>query len=238
MELSGPILGLPLGISISIMNRMILLRLTGFCIAMVLLVHAGLGFYGDLTRPNFRASDLFFGVIPPDKKDLAAAGVLAAFSFDGDLLANYAAAKTADILHRPSADGASRASENKAAQNAVIAALRVSPIRPALWLTLGTLKAQSGEAVTPAVKMSYLTGAVPIAVAFSRVQTVTSSAAAADEEIRLLAQSDIRSALANRSRYEQLLIAAYVQATPQGKSLLREAAQVTDPKFNQILQRY
>lgn len=220
------------------MNRMILLRLTGFCIAMVLLLHAGLGFYGDLTRPTFRASDLFLGEIPPDKKDLAAPGVLAASSFDGDLLANYAAAKAADTLHRPSFDGTSRASENKAAQDAVIAALKVSPIRPALWLTLGTLKAESGELVTPAVKMSYLTGAVPIAVAFSRVQTVTSSAAAADEEIRLLAQSDIRSALANRSRYEQLLIAAYVQATPQGKSLLREAAQLADPKFNEILRRY
>ncbi len=71
--------------------------------------------------------------------------------------------------------------------------------------TLGTLKAQSGEPVTPAVKMSYLAGAVPIPVAFSRVQTVTSTAAAADEEIKLLAQSDIRSTLADRSRYEQLL---------------------------------
>lgn len=217
---------------------MILLRLTGFCIVVVLLLHAGFGFYGDLTRPNFRASDLFLGELPPDKKDLAASAVLAAFSFDGDLLANYAAAKTADILHRPSVDGTSRAIENKAAQDAVIAALRVSPIRPALWLTLGTLKAQSGESVTSAVKMSYLAGAVPIAVALSRVQTVTSSAAAADAEIKLLAQSDIRSALANRSRYEQLLIAAYVQATPQGRSLLLDASQVTDPKFSEILRRY
>lgn len=220
------------------MNRMILLRVVGFCIAVVLLLHAGLGFYGDLTRPNFRASDLFLGEIPPDKANVATSGVLAAFSFDGDLLANYAAAKAADILHHPSANASGRATENKAAQDAVVAALKVSPIRPALWLTLGTLKAQSGEPITPAVKMSYLAGAVPIAVAFSRVQTVTSSAAASDEEIKLLAQSDIRAALAHRSRYEPLLIAAYVQATPQGKALLLEATQVTDPKFNEILRRY
>lgn len=220
------------------MNRMNLLRVIGFCVAVALLLHAGLGLYGDLTRPNFRASDLFLGELPPDKANLATSGVLASFSFDGDLLANYAAAKAADILHHPSADANGRAAENKAAQDAVVAALRVSPIRPALWLTLGTLKTQSGEPVTPAVKMSYLTGAVPIAVAFSRVQTVTSSAAAADEEIKLLAQSDIRSALANRSRYEPLLIAAYVQATPQGKSLLLETTQVTDPKFNEIMRRY
>lgn len=216
------------------MNRMILLRVVGICTAIVLALHAGMAFYGDLTRPNFRAVDLFSGEPPPDKAKLAAAAGLAAFSWDGDLLANYAAATAADVLRPPSTEAGGRASENKAAQAAVLAALKVSPIRPALWLTLGTLQAQSGEAVTPAVKMSYLSGSVPIDVAFARVRT----AAATDEEIKLLAQSDIRSALANRSRYEPLLIAAYVQATPQGKSLLLEATKITDPKFNEILRRY
>ncbi|MEY9986017.1 hypothetical protein ABH995_005354 [Bradyrhizobium yuanmingense] len=217
---------------------MITLRAIGILTAIALALHAGTTFYGDLVRPNFRARDLFSGEIPPDKAKLAAAGSLASFSWDGDLLANHAAAMAADVLHRPSAEAGGRASENKTAQAAVVAALKVSPIRPALWLTLGTLQAQAGEAVTPAVKMSYLTGSVPIDVAFSRVRTVTSSAAATDEEIKLLAQSDIRSALANRSRYEPLLIAAYVQATPQGKSLLLETTKVTDPRFNEILRRY
>ncbi|MFK4489241.1 hypothetical protein [Bradyrhizobium sp. USDA 336] len=217
---------------------MITLRAIGILTAIALALHAGMTFYGDLMRPNFRASDLFSGEIPPDKAKLAAAGSLASVSWDGDLLANHAAAMAADVLHRPSAEAGGRASENKTAQAAVVAALKVSPIRPALWLTLGTLQAQAGEAVTPAVKMSYLTGSVPIDVAFSRVRTVTSSAAATDDEIKLLAQSDIRSALANRSRYEPLLIAAYVQATPQGKSLLLETTKVTDPRFNEILRRY
>lgn len=220
------------------MNRMILLRVIGIGTAVVLALHAGIAFYGDLIRPNFRASDLFSGEIPPDKTKLVEAGLLTSFSWDGDLLANYAAARAADVLHRPSTDTGERASENKAAQGAVVTALKLSPIRPALWLTLGTLQAQSGAAATPAVKMSYLTGSVPIDVALSRVRTVTSSAAATDDEIKLLAQSDIRSALANRSRYEPLLISAYVQATPQGKSLLLETTKVTDPKFNEILRRY
>ena len=217
---------------------MITLRAIGILTAIALALHAGMTFYGDLVRPNFRAGDLFSGEIPPDKAKLAAAGGLASVSWDGDLLANHAAAMAADVLHRPSAEAGGRASENKTAQAAVVAALKVSPIRPALWLTLGTLQAQAGEVVTPAVKMSYLTGSVPIDVAFSRVRTVTSSAAATDEEIKLLAQSDIRSALANRSRYEPLLIAAYVQATPQGKSLLLETTKLTDPRFNEILRRY
>jgi hypothetical protein len=220
------------------MNRMILLRVIGICAAILLALHAAMAFYGDFVRPDFRASDLFSGEIPPEKAKLAAGGALASFSLDGDLLANYAAAKAADVLHRPAVDAGGRASENKAAQAAVVSALKVSPIRPALWLTLGTLQAQAGEAATPAVKMSYLTGSVPIDVAFARVRTVTSGAAATDEEIKLLAQSDIRSALANRSRYEPLLIAAYVQATPQGKSLLLDTTKMTDPKFNEILRRY
>lgn len=217
---------------------MILFRVIGILTAIVLALHAGLAFYGDLIRPGFRASDLFSGEIPPDKSELAAAGGLASFSWDGDLLANYAAAKAADVLHRPSSDGDGRISENKAARAAIVAALKVSPIRPALWLTLGTLQAQAGETVTPAVKMSYLTGSVPIDVALSRVRTVTSSAAASDEEIKLLAQSDIRAALANRSRYEPLLISAYVQANPHGKSLLLDTTKVTDPKFYEVLRRY
>ncbi|MGC0389048.1 hypothetical protein ACVIU7_003665 [Bradyrhizobium liaoningense] len=219
-------------------TSVILLRVIGILTAIVLALHAGIAFYGDLIRPSFRATDLFLGQIPPDKTKLAASAGLASVSWDGDLLANYAAAIAADVLHRPSTEATSKASDNRAAQGAVVTALKVSPIRPALWLTLGTLQAQAGEAVTPAVKMSYLTGAVPIDVAFSRVRTVTASAAATDEEIKLLAQSDIRSALANRSRYEPLLIAAYVQATPQGKSLLLETTKVTDPKFNEILRRY
>ena len=217
---------------------MIPLRVIGILTAIVLALHAGIAFYGDLIRPNFRASDLFSGEIPPEKTKLAAAGGLASVSWDGELLANYAAATAADVLHRPSTEAAGKARENKAAQSAVVTALKVSPIRPALWLTLGTLQAQAGEAVMPAVKMSYLTGAVPIDVALSRVRTVTSSAAASDEEIKLLAQSDIRSALASRSRYEPLLVAAYVQANPQGKSLLLGTTKVTDPKFNEILRRY
>ena len=220
------------------MNRIVPLRIIAICTALVLALYAGSSFFSDVVRPDFRAEDLFSGVFPPDNASLSTARHATRFSFDGDLLANYASAQAANVLHRPTSDPSKRAEESKAAQDGVVSALKVSPIRPALWLALGTLKAQVGEPTTPALKMSYLTGAVPVDVAFSRVQTVTSSVAAADDEIRLLAQSDIRSTLANRARYAPLLIAAYVQATPQGKSLLMESAQMIDPKFKDILLRY
>jgi len=98
------------------------------------------------------------------------------------------------------------------------------------------LKAEMRESATAVLKMSYLTGAVPVEVAFSRLQAVTSSSAAADEEIRLLAQSDIRSA--SRARFEAPLIAVYVQASPEGKSLLLEATQTINPTFHALLKSY
>ena len=169
---------------------------------------------------------------------MALAGVAGLMSFDGELLANYAATKAAEAFQRPALDAKTRTEQYKSAENAAITALKVSPIRPALWLALGTLRAQSGDPVAPALRMSYLSGWVPIELAFFRIQTATSTSAASDEEIRLLAQSDLRSVLANRSRFEAPLVATYVQATPQGRSLLLEATQVIDPKFNQMLRRY
>jgi hypothetical protein len=220
------------------MNQRILLRALGLCLAVGLALGAIIGFYSDLMRPSVQASDLFSGNPEQADVNVSSSGVAALVSFDGDLLASQAAAKAAAALHHPSIDATSRAAQNRTAQDASITVLKVSPIRPALWLALGMLKAQSGEPVTPVLKASYLTGSVPVEVAFSRVQTVTSTSAADDEEIRLLAQSDIRSALANRARFDAPLIATYVQATPQGKSLLLEATQIADPKFNATLRRY
>jgi hypothetical protein len=56
------------------MNRMILLRVIGICAAILLALHAAMAFYGDFVRPDFRASDLFSGEIPPEKAKLAAWG--------------------------------------------------------------------------------------------------------------------------------------------------------------------
>jgi hypothetical protein len=220
------------------MHQMIRLRALGVCVAIALIVFAGLGFYTDLARPSFHASDVFSGTLQTTATNVSSGSIAQLVSFDGDFLAGHAAVIAAEVLHRPAADAAVRAADNRAAQQALLAALKVSPIRPVLWLILGMLKAQTGEPATPALKMSYLTGSVPVEVAFSRIQTVTSTSAASDEEIRLLAQSDIQSALANRPRFEAPLVALYVQATPDGKSLLLEATQVVDPKFNATLRRY
>ena len=220
------------------MHPTIWLRALGICIAVLLILYAGVSFYGDLAHQRFRASDVFAGTLEPTDVNAPSGGVVQLLSFDGDLLASDAARKTAWAIHHPATDANGRAAENRSAQDAATAALKVSPIRPALWLALGTLKAETREPATAVLKMSYLTGAVPVEVAFSRLQAVTSTSAASDEEIRLLAQSDIRSALASRARFEAPLVAVYVQASPEGKSLLLEATQTIDPTFHALLKRY
>ncbi|MGV7217075.1 hypothetical protein [Bradyrhizobium sp. UFLA05-112] len=215
------------------------LRGLGICIATVLILYAGLSFYGDVVPQRFRASDVFAGPIAPTNANESSGGSFARLvSFDGDLLASEAARMAAQVIHHPASDANARATDNKSAQGALTAALKISPIRPALWLALGTLKAEMREPATASLKMSYLTGTVPVDVAFSRLQTVTSTSAASDEEVRLLAQSDIRSALASRARFDAPLIAVYVQASPEGKSLLLRATQTIDPKFNALLKKY
>ncbi|MGY3614244.1 hypothetical protein [Bradyrhizobium sp. USDA 10063] len=208
--------------------------------AVVLIAYAGFSLFADLSRSRLRADDLFTGRFQPEAGTTGFASTLLAalFPYDGDFLADHAVAKTAQVLNQPALDPSTRAEDNQVAQDAVVAALRVSPIRPVLWLTLATLKARTNGPVLPALKASYLTGPVSSDVAFMRLQAVTSTSAAADEEIRLLALSDIRSVLSNRSRFEAPLIAAYVQATAAGKTLLMESAQAQDPMFGNLLRRY
>lgn len=222
------------------MNQLTWLRATGTCIAVVLIAYAAFSFLADLGRSRLRADDLFTGRFQPEAGTTGfASTILAAlFPFDGDLQSDHAIAKTAQVLNQPALDPSTRADDNQAAQGAVTAALTVSPVRPALWLALATLKARTDAAVLPALKASYLTGPVSSDVAFMRLQAVTSSSAAADEELRLLALSDIRTVLSNRSRFESALIAAYVQATAAGKTLLMESARALDPKFSDLLRRY
>src|SRR5215475_7168301 len=114
------------------------LRALGLCVAAMLILYAGVSSYGDLALQRFRASDVFTGPLEPTVANAPSGGIAQRLSFDGDLLASDAARKTAQVIHHPATDANARAADNRSAQSAVTAALKVSPIRPALWLALGT----------------------------------------------------------------------------------------------------
>lgn len=192
-------------------------RTLGIVLATVLMLYAALGLYANL----------------------APSAALARFApLDGDALASRAMDLAEQALERPALDASARRAESLAAQAAITGTLEISPIRPALWLALARLKAQMNQPIVPALKMSYFTGVVPPELALPRLELVTTTEAAADEEIRLLAPSDIRTALQGGSRFEAPLLQIYVQASREGKALLLEATQAINPKFNALLRRY
>jgi hypothetical protein len=203
-------------------------------IALALATYAAIDLAANLVRPAYSIGDVLLNQPAPEKKTTSWDRVMALMSFDGDLLANYAAIKAGEVLQRRAGEPTE---QPRTAERAVIKALEVSPIRPTLWLALGMLRARSSEPVAPALKMSYLTGSLPTEIAFVRIRTATSTSAATDDEIRLLAGSDVRSVLADRSRFERPLIAAYAHSTPAGRSLLLDTTQVVDPQFGALLRR-
>ncbi len=218
------------------MTSVVLFRSICFATGVVLAIYAGASSYAETTRPGLRAAD-FYGNGPRSAPlDNPLTEVAARISLNGEVLADYAAVKAeqATLAAHP----ADQAAANQAAERALVSALTVSPIRSTTWLMLGTLKSKMNQPAAGPLKMSYLTGPVPLDAAFSRIQTVTTTSAATDEDIRLLAQSDVRSFLTRQPRFDSGLVAIYVQATPAGKTFLLDATQAIDPKFSAVLRRY
>jgi hypothetical protein len=209
-------------------------RTFGTLTALALATYAAADLAADLVRPAYSIGDVLLNQPAPENKMTSALRVMASISFDGDLLANYAAVEAGEALQRRAGDPSE---QPRTAERAAIKALEVSPIRPALWLALGMLRARISEPVAPALKMSYLTGSLPTEIAFLRIRTATSTSAAAADEIKLLAGSDVRSVLADRHRFERPLIAAYAHASPAGRSLLLDTSQAVDPQFGALLRR-
>lgn len=211
-------------------GRLLVFRAIGFTVAAVLAVAATFGVTAELTRPAFRAADLYAeGARLPVGFNRTAGTV----SLDGDIRADLAARDAmAALTAAPSVD---RAELNKAAQADVSAVLATSPANALMWTTLGLLRAQAGEPSGPALKASYLTGAVPQDALARRITTVVTSSAVDDEDIRLLAQADIRSILTRYPRLEPTLIGAYRRAGPSGRNFLIDAAQMVDPRFSRLL---
>ena len=220
------------------MSDIALFRSVMFATGTALAVYAGAMSLAEATRPAFRASDFFSGGTRPVEQERALSATAAQISFNGDVLADYATAKTRQAIETTALSPADRAATNHAAERALISALAVSPIRSTTWLILGTLKGKLGEPTAGALKMSYLTGSVPLDAAFSRVQTLTTTSAVSDEDIRLLAQSDVRSFLTRQPRFDSGIVAIYVQAIPEGKKFLLDATRAIDPKFSALLQHY
>jgi len=211
-------------------------RRIGLGIGITLGLFAAATMFAEATRPYFHTSDFFRSGPRPPPQDAPATAVATLFSIDGDFLADYGTAKARQALEMTSINNMDRAAENKAAGQALVSALAVSPIRSATWLMLAMLKSRMGEPSEKILQMSYLTGPLPLDAAITRIQTVT-TASIVSEDLRLLAGSDIRTILMHDPDYVSTLMKVYKQATPDGKTFLLEATQPLDPRLAGVLKR-
>jgi hypothetical protein len=218
------------------MTSSVLFRSATFAVAMVLAIYAGANSFAETTRPALRTADFFSNGPRSAALDDPLTAIAAQISLNGDVLADYATVKTEQATETHAASPVDQAVANQAAERALISALTVSPIRSTTWLMLSTLRGKINEPTAGPLKMSYLTGSIPLDAAFSRIQTVTTTVT--DEDIRLLAQSDVRSILTRLPRLDSGLVSVYVQATPAGKRFLLDATQVINPKFYSLLRQY
>jgi len=213
-------------------KRLLVFRVIGFFVAAILAADAVFDVTARLTRPDFRARDLYVnGSQLPSGVNRTAQAV----SINRDILADFAVLDGLTALNIPAGD-ANRIGLNKAAQAEITAGLAISPANPLMWVTLGLLQTQAGSGSAAAFKASYLTGSVPREAIAKRIFAIATSNAIDDDEVRLLAQIDVRSILTRYPQMEPGLVSAYRQANRSGRAFLIEAARMTDPRFSKLLE--
>ncbi|MDB5653455.1 MAG: hypothetical protein JWQ94_1068 [Tardiphaga sp.] len=209
------------------------MRAVGLGTAILLAAAALLDVTTQLTRSTISASSLFIDGAPVPADFSPTAPML---SLDGNVRSDIAAIQAVRALSQ-AAGTANLNDENRAAQASLISVLKTSPVNPLMWMALGLLKAQISEPAGPALKTSYLTGHLPPDAILKRLRAVATSDGVDDEDVRLLAQSDVRTILTRYFRLEPALAATYRQATPTGKAFLLDATLAVDPRFSRLLRQ-
>jgi hypothetical protein len=206
-------------------------RLLALTIVLVVGTVSIANFVAELVRPA-RLHMSAMGQSPPNPNVVRAAALAAKIApFRGDLRANEAAMRAADVL---ASKGPSDLPANEVAQTAVRAALRIGPHDARMWLTLALLRAHGnlGEAsILEPLKMSYLTGPNQAELIAPRLDLVSGINSISDPDLQELATSDVRAVLTRFAELRPLLVAAYARGSAAGKKLLDDSVKTADPKF-------
>jgi len=166
----------------------------------------------------------------PDQ--LSAAKLASAIApFRSDLRAERAVMLAGQALK---SEGLGKPERQQMAQDAALRALNIGPHDARTWLVLAMLQASS-KPVDPrlaeSLKMSYLTGPNRAELISTRLQSVTSSSALSDPDLRDLARSDIRAIFTRFPDQRQALVDDYGHASGLGKMFLEESVKTIDPEF-------
>jgi hypothetical protein len=119
-------------------------------------------------------------------------------------------------------------------------ALVYAPFRSEVWLLLAEM-AEDYELQTPsaatALTMSYYTAPYNQALTPRRLSVATRGTAVQDAELRQLVEQDLQTVLASKTNLRPAVLAAYATASAEGKQLIENVVQETDPAFLRRLQK-
>jgi hypothetical protein len=102
------------------------------------------------------------------------------------------------------------------------------------WLLLAGIleRAEMGDgSLAGPLKMSYYTGPNEAALIPFRLKLATRSSAIADAQVQTLVASELRTIVLRRSDLKPAVLAAYRQASPQGRRLIEDTVTRLDPAF-------
>lgn len=139
------------------------------------------------------------------------------------------------LAFNPALEGASAVNDpNKAVYAASERAVAVGPHDARPWLLLARAAARfdclNRNPAAP-LKMSYYTGPNETLLIPMRLSVATQSEAINDPELQILVTNDVRTILLRKPDMKPTLVAAYRDASPEGKRFIETAVAQLDPSF-------
>jgi hypothetical protein len=170
-------------------------------------------------------------VLLPEQDRIKRAASLA--TIRGDLWAESAFTNS-NLLWKesPTQDGSKE--EIKQVQKELIRALQYSPHRGDVWLMMAAMEDRySWPTHQPGslLKMSYYTAPNEQSLFPLRLRTALRPSALQDVEVQDMAQRDIRMAMGKAPALKPALLAAYKDASPQGRSFVDRVVSEIDPTY-------
>jgi hypothetical protein len=132
------------------------------------------------------------------------------------------------------AEDASGESREPARQAALADSVRWAPSRSMSWLRIAAGKEESGRSdrrLVEALRMSFYTGPNELDVIAMRLSVSLRAGMLVDTDMERLVRHDVFTVLTHAPDLRPALIAAYRQASSQGRRFLEAAVEEIDPRF-------
>ncbi len=124
------------------------------------------------------------------------------------------------------------------ARRCVEEAVLWGPHRPGAWVLLGAVAEYynwPGSQLAEALKLSYYTGPNELPLLPARLLIYGRATALQDPDLQMLVGRDVEVILSRRSELKPAVLAAYQEATPEGKRFFEETVSRENPEFLKCL---